>query len=158
MNRVELVGRITKDVEVTKTSQQLSLARFTVAVNRRFNRDQTDFINCVAWRQTADFLGRYAKKGALVSIEGSIQTSSYDNPTTGQRVYRTEVSVDNANLLESRAVSEARQSNPSYNNNSYNDYSSSNNNNMGYYADNDPMMDDFSSEPSLDISSDDLPF
>lgn len=158
MNRVELVGRITKDVEVTKTSQQLSLARFTVAVNRRFNRDQTDFINCVAWRQTADFLGRYAKKGALVSIEGSIQTSSYDNPTTGQRVYRTEVSVDNANLLESRAVSEARQSNSSYNNNSYNDYSSSNNNNMGYYADNDPMMDDFSSEPSLDISSDDLPF
>mgnify|MGYP002623871587 CR=1 FL=1 len=156
MNRVELVGRLTKDVEVTKTPQQTSVARFTVAVNRRFNRDQTDWITCVAWRQTADFLGKYAKKGALVSIEGSIQTSSYDNPTTGQRVYRTEVVVDNANLLESKAVSEARQSN-SYNNTYSNNYAPQNNN-MGYYADNDPMMDDFSQEPSLDISSDDLPF
>ena len=151
MNRVELVGRLTKDVEVTKTPQQTSLARFTVAVNRRFNRDQTDFINCVAWRQTADFLGRYAKKGALVSIEGSIQTSSYDNPTTGQRVYRTVVSVDNAQLLESRAVSEAR-ANTGY----QSDFAPQQN--SGYYQDNSPVMDDFPSEPSLDISDEDLPF
>ena len=155
MNRVEIVGRLTKDVEVRKTPQQTSVAQFTVAVNRRFNRDQTDWINCVAWRQTADFLGKYARKGALVSIEGSIQTRNYENQQ-GQRVYVTEVLVDNASLLESRAVSEARQGN-SYSN-SYTPQNSNNSSNMGYYVDNDPMMDDFSQEPSLDISSDDLPF
>ena len=131
INRVVLVGRLTRDVEVTKKQSGISLARFTVAVNRRYNRDQTDFINCVAWIQTADFLGQYAKKGALVSVEGSIQTSSYDNPTTGQKVYRTEVSVDNASLEESR--------------------------NSSYYPDNNDM-DDLSAGPVLDISSDDLPF
>ncbi len=146
INRVVLVGRLTRDVEVTKTQSGLSLARFTVAVNRRFNKDQTDFINCVAWRQTADFLGQYAKKGALVDVEGSIQTSSYDNPTTGQKVYRTEVSVDNASLLESRAVSENRANNSSYNDS-----------NSTYYPDSN-YQDDFSAGPSLDISSDDLPF
>ena len=147
INRVVLVGRLTRDVEVTKTQSGISLARFTVAVNRRYNRDQTDFINCVAWRQTADFLGQYAKKGALVSVEGSIQTSSYDNPTTGQKVYRTEVSVDNASLEESRAVSESRAASTSYEDSS----------NSSYYPDNDDM-DDFSAGPVLDISSDDLPF
>ncbi len=147
INRVVLVGRLTRDVEVTKTQSGISLARFTVAVNRRYNRDQTDFINCVAWRQTADFLGQYAKKGALVSVEGSIQTSSYDNPTTGQKVYRTEVSVDNASLEESRAVSESRAASTSYEDSS----------NSSYYPDNNDM-DDFSAGPVLDISSDDLPF
>ena len=150
INHVVLVGRLTRDVEVNKTTSGLSLARFTVACNRRFNKDQTDFINCVAWRQTADFLGQYAKKGSLVGIEGSIQTSSYDNPTTGQKVYRTEVSVDNAQLLESKATSENRASS------NYGNYSN-NNNNTGYYPDNNDT-DDYSAGPSLDISSDDLPF
>ena len=174
INRVVLVGRLTKDVEVRKTGSGISVAQFTVACERRFTRGQdnnnqqtADFINCVAWRQSADFLGQYARKGAMVGVEGRIQTRNYDN-AQGQRVYVTEVVADNVTLLESRAQSEARASqapagfqqpssynNNSYGNNSYNNnaqYPSGNQMNSGY-----DTNDDFGGSP-LDISSDDLPF
>ena len=174
INRVVLVGRLTKDVEVRKTGSGISVAQFTVACERRFTRGQdnnnqqtADFINCVAWRQSADFLGQYARKGAMVGVEGRIQTRNYDN-AQGQRVYVTEVVADNVTLLESRAQSEARASqapagfqqpssynNNSYGNNSYNNnaqYPSGNQMNFGY-----DTNDDFGGSP-LDISSDDLPF
>lgn len=107
MNRVELIGRITKDIEVRKTQTGLSVTRFTVACNRPVQKGknpETDFIGCIAWRQTADFLGNYAKKGALVSVEGSIRTSSYDRQD-GTKQYVTEVLCDRVNLLESKGKS-----------------------------------------------------
>ena len=158
MNRVELVGRLTKDVEVRKTQSNLSVASFTVACDRRVSRDQqnqgqqtADFISCVAWRQTADFLGSYARKGAMVAVEGRIQTRNYDD-RDGKRVYVTEVVADHVQLLESRSQSQARQdaapAYPSYQNEPQNDP----------FGTNDFSSADFNTGPGLDISSDDLPF
>ena len=117
INRVVLVGRLTRDVEVRKTASGLSVATFTVACDRRMARGQdgnnqqsADFISCVAWRQAADFLGSYARKGALVGVEGRIQTRSYDN-TQGQKVYVVEVICDSVQFLETRAARE-RQPQP----------------------------------------------
>ena len=101
MNSVNLIGRITKDPELRKTSSGISTVSFTVACSRRFSKEQTDFINCVAWRQDADFLASYVHKGALISIEGSIQTRNYDNQQ-GQRVYITEVVCESVQLLASK--------------------------------------------------------
>ncbi|MEA4875701.1 single-stranded DNA-binding protein [Anaerorhabdus sp.] len=154
INRVVLVGRLTKDVDLRKTSSGLSVATFTVACNRRTSGQnqerQADFINCVAWRQTADFLGQYAKKGALVGVEGRIQTRNYDG-TDGKKVYVTEVVCDSCQLLESRSASENR-SPSNFDTPSYSGMESS-----GYEADN-SGFEDFNAGPSLDISSDDLPF
>ena len=69
VNSVILIGRLTKDPEIKKTSSGKSVASFTLAVNQRFNRDKTDFINCVAWEKTADYLGNYVKKGNLIAVE-----------------------------------------------------------------------------------------
>ena len=112
INRVVLVGRLTRDVEVRKTASGLSVATFTVACDRRMARGQdgnnqqsADFISCVAWRQAADFLGSYARKGALVGVEGRIQTRNYDRD--GQKVYVTEIVCDTVNLLESKSQSQS---------------------------------------------------
>ena len=101
INNVVLVGRLTPDPELRKTQSGTSVLSFTCAVNRRFqSQEQTaDFINCVAWNQTADFLSRYATKGALVSVEGRIQTRNYEDKT-GSRVYVTEVVASNVEFLE----------------------------------------------------------
>lgn len=112
INRVVLTGRLTKDVEVKKTQSGLSVASFTVACDRRKSKDNSqqqtaDFINCIAWRQPADFLGQYARKGAMVGIDGRLQTRTYDKQD-GTKVFVTEVVCDEVNLLESRAQSEAR--------------------------------------------------
>lgn len=154
INRVVLVGRLTKDVEIRKTQSGLSVASFTVAVDRRgarqdqgSNQPTADFISCVAWRQTADFLGTYAKKGALVGVDGRLQTRTYDD-AQGNRHYVTEVVCDNANLLESKGSSQQRASQQD---NSFQQptYSQPQSNGSG--------NDDFGAG-SLDISSDDLPF
>lgn len=88
-----------------KTQTGKTVARFTLAVNRRFkgsNQEQSaDFISCVAWNQPADFLVQYVTKGALVGVEGRIQTGSYDD-SNGKRVYTTDVLCDNVNILESK--------------------------------------------------------
>ncbi|MEA5026932.1 MAG: single-stranded DNA-binding protein [Erysipelotrichaceae bacterium] len=154
INRVVLVGRLTKDPALRKTQAQNSVVSFTVAVNRRFQtQDQqtTDFINCVAWNKTADFLAQYAKKGALIGVDGRIQSRSYDD-ANGKRVYVTEVVCDSAQLLESKAVAESRGTSGNFQENSFKQE------NSGYYPDDNGGMDDFSASPSLDISSDDLPF
>ena len=113
INRVVLVGRLTRDVEVRKTQSGISVASFTVACDRRFssqnqqNQQQSaDFISCVAWRQTADFLGSYARKGALVGVDGRLQSRSYDD-RDGKKVYVSEMVCDSVQLLESRAQSQA---------------------------------------------------
>ena len=99
MNKVIMIGRLTKDPEVKKTSSGKSIASFTLAVNQRFNRDKTDFINCVAWEKTAEYLGNYVKKGNLIAVEGRISTRNYDGPD-GKKVYITEVVCDSVQGLE----------------------------------------------------------
>lgn len=103
MNSVCLVGRLTKNPELRYTPSNQAVATFSLAVNRNFkgqNGDrEADFINCVIWRQQAENLANWAKKGALIGITGRIQTRSYENQQ-GQRVYITEVVADNFQLLE----------------------------------------------------------
>ncbi len=107
MNKVILVGRSTKDVEARYGgANNTAMARMTLAVDRRFKKEgaeQTaDFIGCVAFGKTAEFLGKYGKKGTKFVIEGRIQTGSYDNKE-GQRVYTTDVVVENVEFAESKS-------------------------------------------------------
>lgn len=159
INRVVLVGRLTRDVEVRKTASGLSVATFTVACDRRVARGQdgnnqqsADFISCVAWRQAADFLGSYARKGALVGVEGRIQTRNYDRD--GQKVYVTEIVCDTVNLLESKSQSQSRAQNSGYQDNSYQQPYSQ----PKPSVNDDFVSDDFGAGIGMDISSDDLPF
>ena len=105
INNVVLVGRMTRDAELRYTPSNQAVATFALAVNRNFkNQDgerEADFIHCVIWRQQAENLANWAKKGALIGITGRIQTRSYDNQQ-GQRVYVTEVVAESFQLLESR--------------------------------------------------------
>ena len=105
MNKVVLVGRLTKDVELRTTPQGVSVCSFTVAVNRRFKNAngeyEADFINCVAWRQTAEFLSKYFSKGRMVGISGSIQTRSWEKD--GERRYATEVLAEEAYFVDSKS-------------------------------------------------------
>lgn len=149
LNRVVLVGNLTRDPQFSKTQSGISLVRFTVACNRTFSKNnEADFISCVAWRQTADFIGQYAKKGNTVALEGRITTGSYDDSNTGKKVYTTDVTVDNAQLVGSRNTQESTQK------------PQENNSNPGYFPDTESRSDesDFETGPLLDISSDDLPF
>lgn len=146
LNRVVLVGNLTRDPQFSKTASGISVARFTVAVNRRFgNNEGADFISCVAWRQSADFISQYAKKGSTVAVEGRITTGSYDDKTTGKKVYTTDVTCDNVQLINSRSSNETSQTQPQ--------------SSGTYYPDESSLSDDdFNTGPLLDISSDDLPF
>ena len=153
INHVTLIGRLTKDIELRKTNSNASVCSFTVAVDRRFKSQQpggqdADFISCIAWRQSAEFLARYASKGAIVSVEGRIQTRSYDN-ASGQKVYVTEVVADSVQLISNRNGASVNE--PVMNNQTFTPSVD-----PGYGSDS--MEDDFSNTPSLDISSDDLPF
>ena len=157
INHVTLVGRLVRDVELRKTNSNTSVCSFTVAVDRRFKSQQpgaqdADFINCIAWRQSAEFLTKYGSKGAIVSVEGRIQTRNYDN-ANGQKVYVTEVVAENVQLISNRSsanvgagASETQANNQTFTPSASESYGSSS------------IEDDFSNTPSLDISSDDLPF
>ena len=107
MNKVIISGRMTRDAEVRYSQGESStaVARFSLAVDRRFKRDgdeQTaDFINCVAFRRTGEFMERFGKKGAKFLVEGRIQTGSYTN-RDGQKVYTTDVVVENIEFAESK--------------------------------------------------------
>lgn len=104
MNKVTLIGRLTKDPEIKLTSNQTQFCNFTIAVDRRFKdsngQRQADFINCVAWKQTAVFIQKYFKKGNRIGIAGSIQTRSYDKD--GQKVFITEVLAEEAEFVEAQ--------------------------------------------------------
>lgn len=105
LNSTCLVGRLTKDPELRYTPSNQAVATFSLAVNRNFKSQngerEADFINCVIWRQQAENLANWAKKGDLIGITGRIQTRSYENQQ-GQRVYVTEVVAEQFQLLESR--------------------------------------------------------
>lgn len=105
MNKVILIGRVTKDTELTTTTNGVNVAKNTIAVNRKFkNADgeyEADFINIVAWRNVANLLNNYVKKGDRVGVAGSIQARSYD-AQDGTKRYVTEVVVDELEFLENK--------------------------------------------------------
>lgn len=111
MNTVQLIGRLTRDVELKFTQSGTAVGSFTLAVNRNFTNQQgereADFINCVIWRKAAENFANFTRKGSLVGIEGRLQTRNYENQQ-GQRVYITEVIVSNFDLLESKQTTEQR--------------------------------------------------
>ena len=106
MNKAILVGNLTKDPELRTTSGGIAVTTFTVAVSRRYKsqdgQQQADFINCVAWRSSAEFIAKYFAKGSKIGIVGSIQTRTYDDQN-GQRRYVTEVVVDEAEFVTSKS-------------------------------------------------------
>ena len=112
MNKVILMGRLTRDAEIRYSQGESStaIARFSLAVDRRFRRDNdeqtADFINCVAFGRTAEFLERFGRKGTKFVLEGRIQTGSYTNKD-GQRVYTTEDVAENVEFAESKNNSSA---------------------------------------------------
>jgi single-strand DNA-binding protein len=106
MNKAILVGNLTRDPEQRVTASGIPVTSFTVAVSRRFKSQdgtqQADFISCVAWRATAEFIGKYFVKGSKIGIIGTIQSRSYDD-ANGNRRYVTEVVVDEAEFVTSKA-------------------------------------------------------
>lgn len=114
LNKVILAGRMTADPELRQTQTGIQVTSFTVAVNRRYasnNSDQqgqpqADFINCVAWRNQAEFISRYFKKGSSICIVGSIQTRNWTDQQ-GQKRYATEVIVDEVNFVDSKSENPA---------------------------------------------------
>ena len=112
MNNAVLVGRLTRDPETRTTQSGIAVTSFTLAVDRRFKDKETgeygaDFIRCTAWRQTAEFIDKYFRKGSKLGVIGSIQTGSYEKD--GRTVYTTEVVVDEAYFVEPKAAAEKRQ-------------------------------------------------
>lgn len=154
INRVVLVGRLTKDPELKYTQSGIPVTRFTIACNRAFKNDgeqQADFINCVAWRKTAENTANFLKKGSLCGIEGRIQTGSFEG-SDGKRVYTTEVVADSVQFLEPRSSSSdsgqaPRDTNtPSYTQNTQNRTET-------------PQDDPFSTDGGpIEVSDSDLPF
>ncbi|WP_270315620.1 single-stranded DNA-binding protein [Streptococcus infantarius] len=167
INNVVLVGRMTRDAELRYTPSNQAVATFTLAVNRNFKNQngerEADFINCVIWRQQAENLANWAKKGTLVGVTGRIQTRNYENQQ-GQRVYVTEIVADNFQILESRATREG-QSGGSYNGGFNNNSSLDGSSNGGFSSQSSQQTPDFGRDESpfgnsnpMDISDDDLPF
>ena len=112
INRVVLVGRLTKDPELRYTPNGVAVCTFTLAVNRPFTNQQgdrdADFINCVAWRGTAENLANYQKKGNLIGIDGRIQARSYEG-NDGKRRYITEVIAESVQFLEPKKDETTKQ-------------------------------------------------
>lgn len=113
MNLVALVGRMVRDPEY-RVNGESGVARFTIAVDRRFKNSEgkyeADFINCVAFSKTADFISKYFSKGMRIGVTGRIQTGSYTN-RDGQKVYTTDVVVDTAEFIESKNTQTAQPQN-----------------------------------------------
>lgn len=172
INRVVLVGRLTKDPEYRVTPSGVSVATFTLAVNRTFTNAQgerqADFLNCVVFRKQAENVNNYLNKGSLAGVEGRLQSRSYDNQE-GRKVYVTEVVCDSVQFLEPKGANQNRQ-----NDTSSNDYSSydpgfggqsqgqnyqpnnnQSNNKPSTPASNNPFAN---ATGPIDISDDDLPF
>lgn len=147
MNNVNLTGRLTKAPELKQTASNTSVLTGTLAVNRTFKNQngerEADFINIVAWRQTADIIAQYCGKGSQIGITGRIQTHNYENQQ-GQRVYVTEVVAEHVDLLDSKNDNQQGQSN------GYNQQPQQN----GYIQ----QGNSFGNSNPMDISDSDLPF
>ncbi|MBC1319781.1 single-stranded DNA-binding protein [Listeria welshimeri] len=175
MNRVVLVGRLTKDPELRYTPAGVAVATFTLAVNRTFTNQQgereADFINCVVWRKPAENVANFLKKGSMAGVDGRVQTRNYEG-NDGKRVYVTEIVAESVQFLEPRNSNGGGNNYQGGNNNNYNNGGSNSGqaptNNGGFGQDqqqsqnqnyqstnNDPFASD--GKP-IDISDDDLPF
>ncbi|MBC1481909.1 single-stranded DNA-binding protein [Listeria sp. FSL L7-1485] len=178
MNRVVLVGRLTKDPELRYTPAGVAVATFTLAVNRTFTNQQgereADFINCVVWRKPAENVANFLKKGSMAGVDGRVQTRNYEG-NDGKRVYVTEIVAESVQFLEPRNSNGGGGNNYQGGNNNNNNYNNGGNNfgqattnNGGFGQDqqqsqnqnyqstnNDPFASD--GKP-IDISDDDLPF
>ena len=147
INKAILLGRLTREPDLRKTSNGTSYCRFTVACDRRKTKEDqepgADFISCVAWRQNADFIHNYGEKGSQVAVEGSIETGSYTD-RDGKKVYTTEVLVDRVQIAETR---KQRSDYPS-NGTSYTMAEASAHANEGFDV----------GDADAEVSGDDLPF
>ena len=177
INQVVLVGRLTRDPELRHTQSNIANLRFSVAVNRQFTNQQgerqADFINCVAWRNQAENMARFLRKGSLVGVTGRIETGSYQNQQ-GQTVYTTDVIADSVQFLEPRGAQGGdggQQPNFGGGNNNFSQFQPNNapqqsnpfptgnngmDNNNPFPANNAVPEPTFNS--TIDISDDDLPF
>ena len=113
LNKVILGGRLTADPELKQTPQGVSVTSFSVAINRRGKEQQTDFINCVAWRQTAEFICKFFKKGSSICIVGNIQVRTW-NDNNGNKRYATEVISDEVHFVDSRDEQSAATGAPTF--------------------------------------------
>ncbi len=155
MNNANLVGRLTRPVDLRYTQTGIAYGSFTLAVTRKYkNKDgerEADFINCVIWKKGAELLANYTQKGSLIGVSGPIQTQSYDNQQ-GQRVYVTEVLVENFDFLESRKNDADGFSNAgNINTQNFN----KNQNLGGNFENNDPFT---ANGETFEVQDDDLPF
>lgn len=105
MNKVILLGRLVRDAELRKTASGASVCAFSIACDRPYTQDgerKADFIACVAWRQQAEFIGKYFRKGDRIALDGSIQTRSWDDQN-GNKRYATEVIIDHAEFAQAKS-------------------------------------------------------
>ncbi|WP_019639412.1 single-stranded DNA-binding protein [Paenibacillus fonticola] len=161
LNRVILIGRLTRDPELRYTPSGVAVTQFTIAVDRPFTSQggerEADFIPVVTWRQLAETCANYLRKGRLTAVEGRIQVRNYEN-NEGKRVYVTEVIADNVRFLESNREGGSgggqREENP-FGGSSAGGNSNSNRSSNPSRGNQDPFSDD--GKP-IDISDDDLPF
>lgn len=157
MNKVFLIGRLTRDPELRYTGSNTAVATFSLAVNRNYTNAQgereADFINIVVWRKQAENVKNYLSQGSQVAVDGRIQTRSYDDKD-GNKRYVTEVVADNVEFLTPKGGSSSnKEANPTpYD---FGDNSSNNSNSSTTDVDDNPFAD-FGS--SIEISDDDLPF
>lgn len=159
MNRVVLVGRLTKDPDLRYTPAGAAVATFTLAVNRAFTNQngerEADFIQCVVWRKPAENVANFLKKGSLTGVDGRVQTRNYEG-NDGKRVYVTEIVAESVQFLEPKQNA-VEGSTPNNNQNEAN--YSNNNKNGSYRASSSQNSDSFANEGKpIDISDDDLPF
>ena len=159
INRVVLVGRLTKDPELRRTSNDTPVTSFRLAVNRQFTNRQgdreADFIQCVVWRRQAENVAKYVKKGSLVGVEGRIQTRSFDDQN-GNRRFVVEVVADSVQFLDTKNT--APSDDYGYGDDSY-DYGQSNTQSSNRKQSNTQSSKSNSNDlDDIDIAEDDLPF
>ncbi|EEO9407566.1 single-stranded DNA-binding protein [Listeria monocytogenes] len=159
MNRVVLVGRLTKDPELRYTPAGVAVTTFTLAVNRTFTNQQgereADFISCVVWRKPAENVANFLKKGSMAGVDGRVQTRNYED-NDGKRVFVAEVVAESVQFLDPKNNNvEGTTSNNYQNKANY----SNNNKTSSYRADTSQNSDSFAYEGKpIDINPDDLPF
>jgi single-strand DNA-binding protein len=159
MNRVVLVGRLTKDPDLRYTPNGVPVATFTLAVNRPFTSQggerEADFINCVVWRKPAENVANFLKKGSLAGVDGRIQTRNYEG-SDGKRVYVTEIQAESVQFLEPKNSGGGSQGGGSSYQGGGNQNNNQGNNQGGGWRNNNE--DPFAGNGQIDISDDDLPF
>lgn len=162
LNRVVLVGRLTKDPDLRYTPSGIAVATFTLAVNRTYANQQgereADFLNCVIWRKQAENVANFLKKGSLAGVDGKLQSRSYEDQS-GKRVYVTEVVAESVQFLEPKN-SGGRSGNQSNTGNGFNQNNQQRNGGYTTGQNGNPFGDDlFANDGNpIDISDDDLPF